>query len=678
MQMLNILFLKMVERSLTAGIVILVVLFVRFLMKKLPKSYAYVLWIVVAFRLIIPISADSGISIFNLFTTNSWTNEMNKDKVAKQTDSFGIVQKNLADNINSQIIQRDADSTMSAVTGTDMNISGTGASYSFSHNTVLMKIDNNIISMMALVWIAGILVLGVYTVVAHHRIRKRIQYSIRLYDNIYACDNIRSPFVFGIAFPRIYLPFRLSDTELQCILAHERYHIRRKDYLVKSIAYMLVIAYWFHPLVWVAYHLMCMDMEMSCDEKIISKFTVSMRKEYSKLLLAFAMNKRQIMLSPLAFGEENTMKRIQYILNYKKPAQWKLAGGVAVIMLTMAACATDANTNEAIAPVSTTTFDEAIASVSTTTFEMNNPADSTVEHHSAQWAENSMCDLELCSLDYADSDKIVFHISIGLFQYDLQEQRITRSIDLKALNCQEVQTGGKCKVTVYQNSDRQLKAVIMPYPYLDGEGYIYDIENDELFAYDDSLLDTYTLFDSLISKYDLPDEERLKGWKHAEYILPLEDNAYGVLRWETVELVTMYYEAGNQKWNLFHKEQATLPKLLKQDDSHYQSIAMWAGKDIIQCELEYEGFYNRHDYAGVCALSTGLTYSDEMQQEFSEHTDTLRDWQEVSHSEDEKEYLYQYTCADDYGADGQKVYVTFRYLEGQGWRAEGLPTTQEN
>ena len=143
------------------------------------------------------------------------------------------------------------------------------------------------------------------------------------------------------------MPFRLAEKERQFVLMHERYHIKRKDYLVKRAAFMLVIVHWFNPLVWLAFCLMSADMEISCDEKVISKLSMEMRKEYSRLLLAFASNKRRMPSFPLAFGEENIMKRIKNILGYQEPVRWKMPVGMIIIMITMAACATDAaDTND--------------------------------------------------------------------------------------------------------------------------------------------------------------------------------------------------------------------------------------------------------------------------------------------------------------------------------------------
>ena len=168
-----------------------------------------------------------------------------------------------------------------------------------------------------------------------------MQYAVLLEGNVYECDNIASPFVFGIVCPKIYIPFRLSQSEKDCILMHERYHIKKRDYLIKNGAYLLACIYWFNPLVWLALHLMGCDMEMRCDENAISILGTGSKKEYSSTLLAFALNKRQYPISLLSFGEGNVSKRVKNILGYQKPSRIKIAAGIAVIAIVTAACATD-------------------------------------------------------------------------------------------------------------------------------------------------------------------------------------------------------------------------------------------------------------------------------------------------------------------------------------------------
>lgn len=481
------------------------------------------------------------------------------------------------------------------------------------------------------------------------------------------------------------MPFRLSEAQQRCILLHENCHIKRNDHLIKSFAYALTIFYWFHPLVRLSYSLMCRDMEMSCDEKVISTLNTDIKKEYSLLLLAFATNKRPQIANTPAFGETDTRRRIQHIATYQKPTKWSVLGGAAAIVLTVAACGTDAQSHpdpydnaapKAAIQETSDTADAKGTKTSSVTMEPSLPSTETgLAHQPASWASNSMFDLEFCTLDYADENTIIFHISSGLFQYSLNENKMIASLDLKALDCQEVQTGGICRIEVYTADKNRQKAVITPYPYHDKDRYVYDFQKDELTMYDDSALEGYAQFGKLIPK-GMVNEEDLDlpcpAWKCSETIARFDDQTYGVLYFDTIHLATIKYTAGGQIWKPFHPEWATQPDLLKQDDSFYESFAEYCGKSVSQCVMEYMGFYRQHDYAGICALSTGLEYSDETQKEWLAHTDILNEATELSASE--TEYLYQFVRQNGPGdKDGELVAVTFTYVEGLGWRAKGLP-----
>lgn len=133
---------------------------------------------------------------------------------------------------------------------------------------------------LSLLWLAGIVVFFFWNVYQTLRMRSQLAKAVHYRDHIYECDNIPSPFVMGLFRPRIYIPFRLGDTERDYILAHEQYHIRRKDYLIKAVAFFLVIVYWFHPLVWISYFCMVRDMEMSCDEYVLAASDIETRRNY--------------------------------------------------------------------------------------------------------------------------------------------------------------------------------------------------------------------------------------------------------------------------------------------------------------------------------------------------------------------------------------------------------------
>lgn len=677
MQLLSTIFLKVIEMSITSIPVIVVVMIVRLLLKRLPKSFAYVLWALVAFRLIVPVSIGSDISIFNLltqtFNQNNSIDTVNTEKTLEMPYAIDIQTVESTSQGNTKVSETQTVTDDNVFYGEFETI--VGKAYN-STNIHAVGENDKTIQITSLIWIAGIMILVSYSAITYWRLKRGIQYSIRFSETVYECDCIRSPFVLGIVHPKIYIPFRLDVKERQYILLHEQYHIRRKDNLIKGVAFALTIAYWFQPLVWISYFLMCCDMEMSCDEKVISKLGNNMKKDYSKSLLAFVTNKRQQLISPLSFGEENTMKRVKNILQYKKPESWKIVVGVLVITFTMAACATDAtekeNVNDSVNLNEKTENVESTSATVEKKTQKSEEVDIFIDHQPAQWAKNSMYDLEFFTLDFADQDKIVFHISSGLFQYDLLNKKITRSLDLKTLHCQEVQTGGECKVEIYVGSDDRIKAVIRPYPYSDQDSYIYDFETDKLISYHTETLKEDTLFTGLVSKHELQDTE-LNSWQISEYVLPLENNTYGVLCADDARLSTMYYEADGVSWKLFDSDQATLPELLKQDDSFYQSFALYSGRNISQCALEYQSFYNAHDYAGVCALSSDLEYSDEFQKEWLTHTDRLEGGVELSHTSDEKEYVIRYTRFLDEQANKELVDITFVLTEEQGWRAKELP-----
>ena len=681
MQILNQLFLKIIEMSVLASFIIVFVLIIRFLLKGFPKSYTYILWGVVAFRLIIPSSVSSNISVLNVSV--NWFAAIESEQKTVTPESMNLYNSFIGE--STQGLEPTIDSHINK-SGPILNYEPSQQEKDFSEESNGTKAWHvKTIDVFVYIWLTGILMLVFYSIVSAIKIKNKLKYSIKLYNNVYECDGIRSPFIFGMLRPKIYIPFRLSKEQQQCILLHEEYHIKRKDYLVKIFASFLTIIYWFHPLVWISYYLMCCDMEMSCDEKVISELNFDMKKEYSRLLLAFAANKRQQTANMLAFGKEHTMKRIKNIMSYQKPQKWKTLAGATVLIITMAACATDAQENHDISTVAEKT-DITENDNKTNTIQAEITSDTKKEstdliaHQPAQWAQNSMFDLELCTLDYADENKIVFHISSGLFAYSLNENRIMTSLDLQALNCQEVQTGGPCKIEVYTAGENGLKAVIAPYPYKDEGKYLYHFDTDELIMYDNAALEGYEPFIHLVSKYDLENLDEIgisdSIWKISEKVVEFGNNTYGVLHYDDIHLNTMKYTMNEETWELFDAGQATQPNLMKQDDSFYESFAAYCGQNLAQCIVEYTGFYRAHDYAGICALSTDLEYSDEKQQEWLTHKDMLSGGTEISHSE--TECTYQFVQSEDFeGNEGQVVTVTFVYIEGEGWRAKGLPVPSE-
>lgn len=291
--------------SITAGYVIIAVFLIRLCIRRLPKIYSYILWSVVAFRLLCPFSFSSAYSFFNL----RYFDEMEKSGmgiryVATETEDGETGNEPVMRN---ETVLPSAGVVLDAV---EMK-QGTEAI------TPQMTIKEMLPGIFSVVWISGIGVLLIYTFWELIKVKRQTADAVLAEGNVYESDRICQPFVFGMIHPRIYIPFRLQGKEREYILGHEQYHIRRKDYLVKGIAYGIAVVYWFHPLVWAAYYFMCQDMEMSCDEKVISSHGNEIKQNYGRLLLSFATEKRRL-AGPLNFGESNAGKRIKNVLKFKK------------------------------------------------------------------------------------------------------------------------------------------------------------------------------------------------------------------------------------------------------------------------------------------------------------------------------------------------------------------------
>ena len=193
----------------------------------------------------------------------------------------------------------------------------------------------------AVIWLVVMGLLVAYGFVSSLLLRRQVRVSLRLQDRVYACDDVASPFVLGVFFPKIYVPSDLSRKQLQHVLAHEYAHLKRRDHWWKPLGFALLCVYWFNPLMWVAYVLLTRDIEQACDEKVIASMSKAQKKGYSETLAACSMQRRMILVCPVAFGEVSVKTRIKGILNYKKPAFWVIAAAVAACMAVAVCFLTD-------------------------------------------------------------------------------------------------------------------------------------------------------------------------------------------------------------------------------------------------------------------------------------------------------------------------------------------------
>jgi beta-lactamase regulating signal transducer with metallopeptidase domain len=187
-------------------------------------------------------------------------------------------------------------------------------------------------SIASIVWIAGMALLVLYGVISYVGLRRKVAEAVPLRDNLWQGQAVASPFVLGFFRPRIYLPFGMDEESIVFVVAHENEHISRRDHWIKPIGFLLLVIYWFNPLIWLAYILLCRDIELACDERVVKRMSADDKKAYSKALLTCSVDRRSIAACPLAFGEVGVKQRITNVLNYKKPTFW-------IIIAALVSCA---------------------------------------------------------------------------------------------------------------------------------------------------------------------------------------------------------------------------------------------------------------------------------------------------------------------------------------------------
>ena len=286
-------FLKILNMSISASWLILAVFVIRFFLRKAPKWVNVLLWGIVAVRLLCPFSLESTLSMI----PNAETIPM--DIAMDQTPTIHTGSSIIDNAVNPMLV--------------GSNTPAPGASINPLQITI---------AIYANIWFLGVLVMAIYTAVSYFRLHRRVATAIPMGNGIYRSENVASPFVLGIVSPRIYLPAGMEEPDLSHVIAHERAHIQRKDHWWKPLGFFLLTLHWFNPLMWLAYSLLCRDIELACDEKVIEKLTGNQKADYSQALLSCAVNRRSIAACPLAFGEVGVKERVKNVLNYKKPAFW--------------------------------------------------------------------------------------------------------------------------------------------------------------------------------------------------------------------------------------------------------------------------------------------------------------------------------------------------------------------
>ena len=290
-------FLKLLNMSITASWLVLAVVVLRLLLKKAPKAITCALWALVAIRLLCPFSIES---MFSLIPS--------------------------VEPVSPEIVYTAAPITNTPVEPPVQTV--TPSTVEPTLPTVLTVLEASVdpwqivLTVASVVWILGIVGMTVYALVSYLRLRKKVAEAVGIERNVYLCDHVDTPFILGIFRPRVYLPSAIGETDMRYVLAHERAHLRRRDHWWKPLGFALLTVYWFNPVLWVAYVLLCRDIELACDERVIRDMGIEDKKAYTSALLSCSIPRRMIAACPLAFGEVGVKARIKSVLHYKKPAFW--------------------------------------------------------------------------------------------------------------------------------------------------------------------------------------------------------------------------------------------------------------------------------------------------------------------------------------------------------------------
>ena len=302
---MSVIFLKLLNLSISASWLVLVVLVLRLVLKRAPKWVDVLLWGMVALRLMLPFSIESALSLIPS-----------------------------AETLSPEVVQFDPAPTITS--GVELIDNAVNPSLSESFAAAPLASVNLLYVWTYLagwVWLIGLAAMLLYALVSYLRLRRRVSASIPLRENIYVCDEVASPFILGILRPRIYLPSALDEAQRGSVLSHERAHLARRDHWWKPLGFALLAVYWFNPLLWLAYTLLCRDIELACDERVLCGMDAGQVKDYSSALLACSVPRRMLAACPLAFGEVGVGARVKNALCYKKPAFWVVAASVAVCVV---------------------------------------------------------------------------------------------------------------------------------------------------------------------------------------------------------------------------------------------------------------------------------------------------------------------------------------------------------
>ena len=312
-------FFKVMEMSIAALLLMVAVVLIRIPLKKAPKWFMGILWAIVALRLIVPVQVTAHVGFMPDFgnIVNACFNGREEAEEGPVTVNSGI---NEAVGFTKSVVKEDV---VEISTPEPVQVAAPIEEQDTSKAIPLF---------VQIIWLTGVIIVLGYAGFSYFSIKRKTAASIRYIsgDRIYVCDDIDTPFIFGMLKPSIYMPSGLDRKTIKNVIAHEKAHIERYDHIRKQFGFFILAIHWFNPLVWVSYMLFCRDIELACDERVVSRMNILQKKSYAQSLLTCSTQRRMVLAYPLAFGEVGVGTRVKQIFNYRKPTAWPVAALVVI------------------------------------------------------------------------------------------------------------------------------------------------------------------------------------------------------------------------------------------------------------------------------------------------------------------------------------------------------------
>ena len=457
--------------SISSGIVILAIMLARLMLKKAPKKWSYLLWGAAVFRLCCPVSIKSAFSLFSFVPKVG-----NASNAASAAGRLQYI-PNVAEAVQNQHQIAPAipnleglPSGTSLVAPNSVPMSSASGGISGAAQAAAPSLAQNLMAAAVIIWLAGMLAMIAYSVISYIRLHRRMDTAVRMEGNVYQSEFVCSPFILGFIRPRIYIPYGLDANSRSYVLAHERYHLKRGDHLIKVLSFLLLAVHWFNPLCWLAFLLANKDMEMSCDEKVLGE-RLDIRKDYSTTLLSFAVRKQFPAASPLAFCESGIRSRIKNAMNYKKPKFIVTFIALVLCIAVLAACVAN--------PIDTDTTPDS-QEVNASASPTDAPTEAPTTDTPATDAPTSAPETESPTLEPTEAPVAAEHIRIEIkeneqLNIDMDFDGVMDSIIWNYNESADLDGWPKCVITVIHGTQSDTPYVYSLNGYVDA-AYVIDCD----------------------------------------------------------------------------------------------------------------------------------------------------------------------------------------------------------